>query len=79
MCLSTIRATGGGDGPEDIAGAFEKAISEIYWGNGSKNIISIIADGDIFCNMCVLKKKSFNVLLGFQCRFSFIRFHYKIC
>ena len=50
--LGGITATGGGDGPEDFAGAFEIAFHKIIWRNGPKNIVHIAdapAHGKRFC------------------------------
>jgi len=50
--LGKINATGGGDGPEDYAGAFEIAINNIDWNSGAKNIFMIAdapAHSSYFC------------------------------
>jgi hypothetical protein len=39
--LSTIQATGGGDGPEDWVGAYEIALKQIHWEDGAKTIVHI--------------------------------------
>jgi hypothetical protein len=39
--LSTIQATGGGDGPEDWVGAYEIALKHIHWRSGAKTIVHI--------------------------------------
>jgi hypothetical protein len=39
--LSTVKATGGGDGPEDWVGAYEIALKQIDWGDGAKTIVHI--------------------------------------
>jgi Mg-chelatase subunit ChlD len=42
--LETIKATGGGDGPEDFVGALELAFRSISWREGSKRALIWIAD-----------------------------------
>ena len=39
--FKNIRALGGGDEPENLAGAYEKAINSIIWKDGTKLIIHI--------------------------------------
>ena len=43
--ISTIKAYGGGDGPEDWVGGYDLALNEIKWRNGSKLIIHIADAG----------------------------------
>jgi hypothetical protein len=39
--LSTVRADGGGDGPEDWVGAYNIALKQIHWRDGAKTIVHI--------------------------------------
>jgi hypothetical protein len=50
--LSTVAATGGGDGPEDWVGAYRLALDAITWRAGAKTIVHIAdapAHGQEFC------------------------------
>lgn len=42
--LSDVKATGGGDGPEDFVGALEIALNKLSWREGGKRAIIWIAD-----------------------------------
>ena len=57
--LETIKAEGGGDGPEDWVGGYERILNVIKWRNGMKKIIHIAdagahgkdySDGDKYSN-----------------------------
>ena len=51
--LSSERASGGGDGPEDWVGGYEMALDNIAWRNGTRLIIHIAdapAHGSEWCN-----------------------------
>jgi hypothetical protein len=50
--LATVRASGGGDGPEDLVGAYHLALRQIEWRDGAKTIIHIAdapAHGELYC------------------------------
>ena len=51
--IGSERATGGGDGPEDWVGAYDQALDNIAWRNGTRLIIHIAdapAHGSEWCN-----------------------------
>lgn len=51
--LSSERASGGGDGPEDWVGGYEMALDNIAWRSGTRLIIHIAdapAHGSEWCN-----------------------------
>jgi hypothetical protein len=50
--MRAVRATGGGDGPEDWVGAYKEALDNLNWRNGHRLIIHIAdypAHGQLYC------------------------------